>query len=468
MIIMKKNIKKFICIIVLVTFISCDQYLDINEDPNVAVDVPAELLLKGMELANVQIQSGTSMRISQFWTGQMRGVNSLYARINDYNIAPEETNSEWAFMYHGIMTQNDIIQANSADNLVKGIANVIEAHGIGTMASMFGDVPYSEVGSAENVAFDGQLAVYQAAQKLLNDAIAQLTLVPSSRRFSDDILLKGNPTAWIQVANTLKARYFLMTRQYPEAYTSAQAGVNSAGNSLRYAAGYGDYGTTNENSSLYFLILSGSRSGDLTTVGSFCENLLDISSTSSRNNTKTNESRRRDYLTLDQNGINSNRLSWKSATMPMVTYEENLLILAETGFRTLGFSEGLTRLNNLRAYLRTGSAFAGNAGLNVMYDDYVSADFDAGGIENADNIVVDRALLREIIEERYVSCFGTHVVFDDVRRIRKTDNDISLPIPINFGSSHPERFLISQDEIDGNSKAPNPIPGIFVKTPVNQ
>ena len=242
---MKKNIKKFICIIVLVTFISCDQYLDINEDPNVAVDVPAELLLKGMELANVQIQSGTSMRISQFWTGQMRGVNSLYARINDYNIAPEETNSEWAFMYHGIMTQNDIIQANSADNLVKGIANVIEAHGIGTMASMFGDVPYSEVGSAENIAFDGQLAVYQAAQKLLNDAIAQLTLVPSSRRFSDDILLKGNPTAWIQVANTLKARYFLMTRQYPEAYTSAQAGVNSAGNSLRYAAGYGDYGTTN-------------------------------------------------------------------------------------------------------------------------------------------------------------------------------------------------------------------------------
>ena len=152
----------------------------------------------------------------------------------------------------------------------------------------------------------------------------------------------------------------------------------------------------------------------------------------------------------------------------MVTYEENLLILAETGFRTLGFSEGLTRLNNLRAYLRTGSAFAGNAGLNVMYDDYVSADFDAGGIENVDNIVVDRALLREIIEERYVSCFGTHVVFDDVRRIRKTDNDISLPIPINFGSSHPERFLISQDEIDGNSKAPNPIPGIFVKTPVNQ
>ena len=87
MITMKKHIRKFICITLLMTFISCDQYLDINEDPNVAVDVPAELLLKGMELADVQIQSGHLMRISQFWTGQMKGIANLYARINDYNIS---------------------------------------------------------------------------------------------------------------------------------------------------------------------------------------------------------------------------------------------------------------------------------------------------------------------------------------------------------------------------------------------
>jgi hypothetical protein len=49
-------------------------------------------------------------------------------------------------MYHGIMTQNDIIQSKSQDNLVKGIGNIIEAHRNGSMASMFGDVPYSKVG----------------------------------------------------------------------------------------------------------------------------------------------------------------------------------------------------------------------------------------------------------------------------------------------------------------------------------
>ena len=464
---MKKYIRKFIYTALVLTIVGCDDYLDVNEDPNVAIDVPAELLLKGMELADTQIQAGHLMRISQFWTGQMRGVANLYSRINDYIISPEESNDMWAFMYHGIMTQNDIIQENSEDDLVKGIANVIEAHAIGSMASMFGDVPYSQVGS-NDVSFDGQLQVYEAAQNLLNEAISQLSSVPSSRRFSDDILLGGNPTSWIQVANTLKARYYLATRQYGEARTSALSGINSSANSLYYAGAYGDYGSTNENSSLYFLILTGSRSGDLTSTGSFIQSLLDVSNPSSRNNSKTDESRRRDYLFLDQSGINSNRLSAANAEMPLVTYEENLLILAEAGLRSSGFNEGLTQLNNLRAHLRTGNAFLGDSALNLMYDDYIASDFDAGGIENADNISTDKALLREIMEEKYVSTFGTLVPFDDFRRIRSTDNDIALPIPINSGSSYPERMLIAQDEIDGNPSAPNPIPDIFVKTPVNQ
>lgn len=464
---MKKHIRKFIFTAILLTFIGCDQYLDINEDPNVATDVPSELLLKGMELADVQIQSGHLMRISQFWTGQMKGVANLYARINDYIISPEESNDIWAFMYHGIKTQNDIIQENSEDQLVKGIANILEAHALGSMASMFGDVPYSKVGS-NDVPFDGQLDVFQSAQSLLSEAITQLSSVPTGRRLSDDILLGGNPVSWIQVANTLKARYYLMTRQYGDAYDSAQSGINTASNSLRYAKAYSGYGTTNENSSLYFLILTGSRAGDLTSTGSFAQSLMDPSNSSSRNNSKTDESRRRDYLFLDQSGINANRLSAANATMPLVTYEENQLILAEAGLRTVSFNEGLTRLNALRSYLRSGSAFKGDPNLTFKYDDYVAADFNAGGIENGDNKTPDKALMREIMEEKYVSTFGTLIPFDDVRRIRKTDNDISLPIPINSGDKYPERMLICQDEIDANPSAPSPIPDIFTKTPVNQ
>jgi len=450
------------------TAFACNDYLDVNEDPNVPTDVPSILLLKGMELADVQIQSGHLMRISQFWTGQMRGIDNLYGRINDYIISPEDSNDIWAFMYHGIMTQNDIIQQTSDDNLLKGIANIIEAHAIGSVTSLFGDVPYSQVGVEENPQFDGQLQVLQEAQTLLDQAITQLSGVVSTRRIDQDILLGGDPAAWIQVANTLKARYFLMNRQYGEAYQSALQGIGSAENSLRYAAAFSGYGTTDENSSLYRLIFTGSRAGDLTSNDSFFQGLLDVSDPTSRNNAKTDESRRRDFLVLDNAELNPDRLSAANATMPLVTYEENLLILAETGLRTIGFDEGLARLNTLRQYLASGDAFAGNPELTVRYDDYTAADFSAGGLENADAIATDRALLREIMEEKYVSTFATLIPFDDFRRLRVTDSDIVLPVPINSGSAYPERFLISQDEIDGNPNVPSPIPDIFQKTPVNQ
>lgn len=466
---MKKYISKIIYSMLLLSFIGCDSYLDVNEDPNVAIDVPPVLIFKGMELADVQINSGHLMRISQFWTGQMRGVNSLYQRINDYTIAPEESNANWGHLYHGVITQNKIIQETSDDNLLKGMANVIQAHAIGTSASLFGDIPYTDVGNPEGADFDGQISILEATQTLLTEAIAQLATVPNTRRFSDDILLGGKPDAWIQVAYTLKARYYLMNNQYDLAYQNALNGVNSASNSLRYAGAYSDYGTSDENSSLYNLILRGSRSGDLTTDGSFIQDvLLNPSNILSRNNIKTDESKRRDFYILDQAKINANRLSAGNATMPLVTYEENLLILAETGFRTIGFNEGLTRLNTLRTFLSSGSAFVGDPGLTSLYAAYDALDFAAGGIENADNITADKALLREIIEEKYVSTFGTILPFDDFRRIRVTDNDIALAIPINSGSAYPERFLIAQDEINGNAKAPSPIPDIFKKTAVNQ
>jgi hypothetical protein len=43
-----------------------------------------------------------------------------------------------------------------------------------------------------------------------------------------------------------------------------------------------------------------------------------------------------------------------------------------------------------------------------------------------------------------------------------------VPIVPNTGSSLPQRFLIGDSEIDTNNNTPNPIPGFFEPTQVNQ
>jgi hypothetical protein len=96
-----------------------------------------------------------------------------------------------------------------------------------------------------------------------------------------------------------------------------------------------------------------------------------------------------------------------------------------------------------------------------------STFFTLSTIPPASSLTADQALLREILEERYVSFFGQIEGFNDLRR---TQNETLVRVPVlpNTGTQFPQRFLYPQSEIDRNSSTPNPIPGIFVRTPINQ
>jgi hypothetical protein len=106
----------------------------------------------------------------------------------------------------------------------------------------------------------------------------------------------------------------------------------------------------------------------------------------------------------------------------------------------------------------------------VRYDPYVAADFLAGGIENKLNLTQEKALLREIIEERYVSLYGQILPFNDLRRFAKTESDIRPPIPFNtpVTTKYPERLIYAQSEINANPFLPKPIPDIYQVTEVNK
>ena len=71
-----------------------------------------------------------------------------------------------------------------------------------------------------------------------------------------------------------------------------------------------------------------------------------------RGNNKTDETARYNfYFNTTDIGIQPNTVDGfaaPAAPAPILTYQENLLILAEAGFRTNGFITGLENLNNFR------------------------------------------------------------------------------------------------------------------------
>ena len=467
-----KNIFSLILVGSMLMLTSCEMPTDLNDNPNAITlqDVDANLFLNGAQLANIMIQNSHLNRITGMFSGQLVGYTSLYSNIYGYSLSTVESNDEWNGCYTGVLTNvryvRDVVPD---DKLLVGIAKVLEAHAVGTLAILMGDVPYSEVVSeVEDPAFDTQGSVLTALTSLLDGAISDLESA-STRSESYDLYYGGDKDKWIAAAYTLKARYALVQSDYASALTAANSGISSSDGDMNYIP-RGDAAISEGDKNLFNAILSGSRTGDIGNNGSYLLELLNDTTATYRGNAKTNETARHNYYTIDaKSGEGNLGVIERYEPMPMVTYFENQLIKAEAAARTGG--DGLGYLNEYRAWLSSGGRL--NATFNdstILYGAYDNADFASGGMENADGLSAVDALLREIIEERYVSGFGTYMPFNDHRRLRG-DGETNLipPFPLNTtaASEHVERIPYAQDELTSNSMMDDD-PGLYAETEVNK
>ena len=474
------TMKKFIAplMVVALTMTSCEIDKTLNDNPNdiTLSDVDARLFLNGAMLANTQVQVGHVNRISGMFSGQVVGYTSLYSNIYTYALTSDESNDEWNAAYVGATTNLRYIRnAAPDDKLLVGISKVIEANAIGTLAILMGDVPYSEIGGdIEDPAFDGQKAVLASLSTLLDGAIADLTAA-TTRNESFDIIFGGDKSKWIEAAYTLKARYALIQSDYSGALSAANNGISSSAGDMNYIP-RGDAAINSGDKNLIYTLLAGSRTGDIGNKGSYLLDMLNPAESDYRGNAKTNELARHNYYVIEEMSASGNTgVANQFEPQPIATYSENQLIKAEASARTGGFSAGLSALNTYRAWLATGGRLNSthNVAANYKYDAYVEADFTSGGMENADAVTKEVALLREILEERYVSLFGTYGPFNDHRRLRGDgETNLIVPFPLNTqaASKHVERFPYAQSEKNSNSNVPviADQDALYTKTEVNK
>ena len=467
-----KNMFSLILIASMLVLPSCEIPTDLNDNPNEITlqDVDPNLFLNGAQLANIMVQNSHVNRISGMFSGQLIGYTSLYSNIYGYSLSTVESNDEWRGCYTGVLTNvRHIREAAPDDKLLVGMSKVLEAHAVGTLAILMGDVPYLEVVSeTADPVFDSQLEVLAELTLLLDRAISDLGSA-SSRTEDYDIYYNGDKDKWLAAAYTLKARYALIQSNYSAALTAANMGISSSAGDMNYIP-RGDAAVSQGDKNLFNAILSGSRTGDLGNNGSYLLELLNDTTSAYRGNAKTNETARHNYYKIDETSGEGNLgVIERFEPMPMVTYFENQLIKAEAAARTGG--DGLGHLNDYRAWLAGGGRLNAtfNSDTTIQYDAYVSADFASGGMENSDGVSAETALLREIIEERYVSGFGTYMPFNDHRRLRgDSETDLIVPFPLNTTAApaHVERIPYAQDELTSNSNMTED-PGLYAKTKVN-
>lgn len=152
--------------------------------------------------------------------------------------------------------------------------------------------------------------------------------------------------------------------------------------------------------------------------------------------------------------------------IPMITYGEMLLIIAEVDART-SFAAHLPSYNNYRGLLNTGYSIgidnSGYDGEDFTYSAYVAADFAASGMVNPGTLTNQNALLKVIFQERYIYFMGSYESLNDFGR---SNNLAGIQLKPGFAGT-PLRLIYPQVEINAPPNTPKPIPTIVTKTPVH-
>ena len=205
---------------VLLYMTSCDDFLNINEDPNNPVDAPLFQLL-----TSVQVDMGGALgnhigglsAIPQAYVGQVfqRGTTQQDYAVNG---ADFEVITAWNILYTRALMDNELIITKAKEqeaNDYLGIAQIMKAYSFSQLVDMYGDVPFSEAfqGTANpSASYDDDEAVYDEVLALLDTGIMSLNAVTTQTVGGDDVFYGGNLDNWRKFAKSLKLKLLTQLR----------------------------------------------------------------------------------------------------------------------------------------------------------------------------------------------------------------------------------------------------------------
>ena len=213
--------KKVIIVILTAVLLSaCSNLVDgLNEDPNNPTSSSYQYILPGAELGNILLHTGETARKCGIFCGYYTGIDRQHLGFSQYAVTTSDFDSHWNNVYvdalANALTAEMAAREEGITGVTIGITQVIRSMTLGTAASLWGDIPFDEASSLEfeNPVFENQLEVYGKVQDLLDQAIGNLAQGSGRPANNSDIHFDGNPAAWTEVANTLKARYYLHTQE---------------------------------------------------------------------------------------------------------------------------------------------------------------------------------------------------------------------------------------------------------------
>jgi hypothetical protein len=441
----------------------CDDYLDINENPNVATSPPLDGLL-------ATASSNTGLN-------QFRVSNGFTAFYVQYLASPNEGNTldtyletdnsgTWGSIYNTMTDLYDLIRFGEERGATAhvGVGKALMAMNVGLVVDNWGSAPYSDAFTGETLrpTYDSGEALYTTIFNLLDEAERALSDVGDSPAIDpdSDFVHGGDLAAWQKTISALRARYLnhlSETGDYSASDVLAavaaayeSAADNAAVSNFQLRNPWAQVAINNDN-----LLLGGWLSEQFvdalngTTFGTFDPRLPVLTDTTINGNyrgTPNGGGRIGDGTVPEESYlVDDGAKSSPESPLDIITYAELKFIEAEAALASgaddralTAFREGVTSdIVEVLTFVGTDPAAAEQAAA-----DYLTAAYPD---LSASTLTEDM-----IFREKYVALFLSPETWVDARRYNFQYADFDLPLNAAI-NEFPVRVQYPATETDRNA-----------------
>lgn len=201
----------------------CEDFLDVNNNPNKAVEVPADLRLPAALVSTVNEETVALNQLGALWGGYWGTTNegaNLFTKEKAYSLVAITDGRDgipfWENGYTTLLTYQLLRQEAEGTNSPNyaGIAKIMQGWHFLRLVDLYNNVPFDDAlqGTVRlTPRYEGGQQVYEKAVNLISEGIADIKQAPltAPKPGADDVIFQGNMTRWIKLANTVKLRALL-------------------------------------------------------------------------------------------------------------------------------------------------------------------------------------------------------------------------------------------------------------------
>lgn len=221
---------------IMMLFTACDDYLDINEDPDAILENPGVFLLPSIEISLASVIGGTFALHGSIWAQYYNQNNTAnqYRTIIDMDMRASDTDNMWVEVYSSALSDIQKLKEYSLatetyNPRLNLIATVLESYTYQIVFDAFGQAPFSEAFKGEfesnfNPKFDDGEDVYPQLVTAIDEALTLYS--DESSALSDlgdasndkDFIFAGDMNSWISFANSVKLKLAMRNLDYDQTW----------------------------------------------------------------------------------------------------------------------------------------------------------------------------------------------------------------------------------------------------------